>query len=307
MARILYGVGAHAGVVSAIQRALTAAKFDPKGLDGVYGANTAAAVRAFQGACSLAASGTVDDVTWQALMKAPIPGADVRCLELTAAFEGHGYTLAQGNWDGAWLTWGIIGFTLKHGEVQKIILGVEGTSHDLIGKAFGTNAGALIAIMKDSPRNQERWADSVSVSGGRLAEPWRSGFALLGQFPEVQEAQRQLAHTAYFLPAVRTARSLKLKSELGLALCFDIHVQNGSINADAGDEIDSALAAKAPASERSLREIIANAVAENSASRYVQDVRQRKLTIARGSGMVHGAQFVLDNWGLGEFAAPELQ
>ena len=68
-------------------------------------------LRAFQTAKSLPATGKVDDVTWQALMQRPIPGTDLRSLELTAAFEGHGYTLAQGNWDGAWLTWGVIGFT----------------------------------------------------------------------------------------------------------------------------------------------------------------------------------------------------
>jgi peptidoglycan hydrolase-like protein with peptidoglycan-binding domain len=140
MARTLYGLGAHAGIVSDIQRALTAANFDPRGLDGVYGANTAAAVKAFQQAHGLSPTGTVDDLTWQVLMKKAIPGSDVRCLELTAAFEGHGYTLAQGNWDGAWLTWGIIGFTLKHGEVQKIVLAVEHSSPDLIRKAFGSNA-----------------------------------------------------------------------------------------------------------------------------------------------------------------------
>jgi hypothetical protein len=29
--------------------------------------------------------------------------------------------MVAGNFDNAWLTWGIIGFTLKHGEIQKII------------------------------------------------------------------------------------------------------------------------------------------------------------------------------------------
>jgi hypothetical protein len=306
MPRLLYGVGAHTGIVSDIQRALSAANFDPKGVDGMYGGNTAGAVKAFQQTHGLSPTGMVDDVTWQALMKKAIPGSDVRCLELTAAFEGHGYTLAQGNWDGAWLTWGIIGFTLKHGEVQKIVLEIARSSPDLIRKAFGENAEKLIAIMNDRPRNQEQWADSLSASGGRLAEPWRTGFALLGQFPEVQEAQRQFAHTDYFVPAVSTARDLKLGSELGLALCFDIHVQNGSISPSAREDIQTALAAKPPSSERELREIIANAVAENSALRFVEDVRQRKLTIARGSGMVHGARFVLANWGLSEDPAREV-
>lgn len=44
-------------------------------------------------------------------MDADIPAALDRSLQVTAAFEGHGFGMLQGNWDGAWLTWGIIGFT----------------------------------------------------------------------------------------------------------------------------------------------------------------------------------------------------
>jgi hypothetical protein len=303
MSRTLYGLGAHGGVVADIQKALTAQGDDTKGADGLYGKNTALAVQAFQSKNKIPVSATVDDVTWQALMKRPIPGTDVRSLELTAAFEGHGYTLAQGNFDGAWLTWGIIGFTLKHAEVQKILLA---TPAELIEKAFGEHAQALLAVMRDSPRNQESWAESVTVGGGRLAEPWRTGFALLGQFPQVQDLQRQNAHTNYFLPALSTAKGLKLKSELGLALCFDIHVQNGGIKSEARADIERALAAGSPSTERGIREIVANAVANHARTEYVDDVRQRKLTIARGEGKVHGAHLIVENWGLNETPTPEL-
>jgi hypothetical protein len=159
--------------------------------------------------------------------------------------------------------------------------------------------------MRDSQRNQERWANFVS-SGSRLAEPWRSGFALLGQFPQVQEEQRRLAHDDYFVPALKTAQGLNLKAELGLALCFDIHVQNGGIGGQARAELQEVRAAHPPSTEQQLREIIANAVSDSAAERFTEDVKQRKLTIARGQGEVHGARFVLEHWGLGEIPAPEL-
>jgi len=302
MARDLYGAGAYGGTVAEIQRALLAANFDPKGTDGVYGGNTTAAVQAFQAAKALPATGQVDDVTWQALMQRPIPGTDVRSLELTAAFEGHGYTLAQGNWDGAWLTWGVIGFTLQHGEVQKIILNIQASDPPLIAQAFGDKAADLIGIMQASGQDQEQWANSVSA-GSSLVEPWRTGFAALGQFPEVQAEQRRQAHDDYFVPAVNTARKLGLKSELGLALCFDIHVQNGGICSAAQSTIDSA---GAPNTERDLRVTVANAVADSAMQAFSADVRQRKLSIANGEGDVHGEHFVLDNWGLSEAPTPEL-
>lgn len=217
MHRELYDLGAHGSVVTSIQRALCSANFDTKGTDGVYGNNTAAAVSAFQGVNKLPVTGIVDEDTWSELMHAPIPGPDVRSLELTAAFEGHGYSLVQGNWDGAWLTWGIIGFTLKHGEIQKIVLMIQRNEPASIRTAFGDNAEGLLQIMNSSPRQQEAWADSISI-GSRVAEPWQSAFNLLGQFPSVQKQQRRMAYDDYFVPAINTAKTLNLHSELGLAL-----------------------------------------------------------------------------------------
>ena len=302
MPRVVYGPGARGGVVESLQRALTAATFDTKGIDGIYANNTRLAVQAFQNANALPATGIVDDATWQKLMHSPIPSMDVRTLELTAAFEGHGYTLAQGNWDGAWLTWGIIGFTLIHQEVQKIVLEVEATVPALIRTAFGENADKLLAVMRDTPRAQEMWANSIS-SGSRVVEPWLSSFRLLGQFPQVQQIQRQAARNHYFTPALATAQKLRLTSELGLALCFDIHVQNGGVGEDAQSDIDDAVSATPPANEHALRRVIANAVADNAKSAFRTDVRQRKLTIADGVGTVHDAKYVIENWGLTEASA----
>lgn len=200
MPRVVYGPGAHGGVVESLQRELVTAKFDTKGVDGFYGNNTRLAVQAFQNAnAPLGSTGIVDDATWQKLMLSPIPPIDVRTLELTAAFEGHGYTLAQGNWDGAWLTWGIIGFTMIHQEVQKIVLAVETSAPTLIRTAFGDNAGKLLEVMNDTPRNQEQWANSIS-NGSRVVEPWLTGFSSpgtisAGQADPASGRTRSLLHT----------------------------------------------------------------------------------------------------------------
>jgi hypothetical protein len=36
--------------------------------------------------------------------------------------------------------------------------------------------------------------------------------------------------------------------------------------------------------------------------KFREDVRHRKLTVATGSGQVHGGTFVLRNWGLADLA-----
>jgi hypothetical protein len=52
------------------------------------------------------------------VMNQRVPAVFDRSLQLTAAFEGHGFTKLEGNFDGAGLTWGIIGFTWSNNQLQ---------------------------------------------------------------------------------------------------------------------------------------------------------------------------------------------
>jgi len=54
--------------VRAVQTALLDEGFDPQGIDGLYGKNTEKAVKAYQKAKSLCATGIVDEKTWQSLI-----------------------------------------------------------------------------------------------------------------------------------------------------------------------------------------------------------------------------------------------
>jgi hypothetical protein len=227
------------------------------------------------------------------------PSLSQRCLDLTGAFEGHDYTLAVGNFDGAWLTWGIVGFTLKHGALAKILLEAERACPDALRLAFAEHTDEILGVVRAKPNQQQQWADSVTVRGGVLAEPWRTAFRTLGKSVEVQRIQQRVAEADYFQPAVETAKRFRLSSELGVALCFDIHVQNGGINRRA----QSLLGEKRSADALSLRTAIAEAVAKCARPEYRDDVRARKLAIATGRGHVHGADYVLENWGLQEVAS----
>ncbi|HUM05749.1 MAG TPA: peptidoglycan-binding protein [Terriglobales bacterium] len=305
MSRKLFGIGAHGSIVGEIHRALAAAGSSPGRVDEFYGQSTATAVKQLQRSLGLPVTGDVDDDTWTQCMPRPIPSLFERALELTVAFEGHSYTLAVGDFDGAWLTWGIVGFTMKSGKVQEIISRCNQSHPELIMQAFGENGGKLLEVMEGPGKQQKAWASSVSING-RLSPPWRQQFQSFGGFPEVRALQRQLAHDEYFVTCLRTARRFNLQSELGIALCFDIHVQNGSINSAAGALIRSRLAGKPGPAERKLRETIANAVADSAKPAFREDVRSRKMAIATGRGYVHGADYDLSNWGLGEIPAGDM-
>lgn len=303
MVRKLYGRGAHGAAVQMVQQALRTAGFDPGGVDGWFGGKTEQAVLGFQAARRLAATGSVDSATWTALVEEPIPSLFQRSLELTAAFEGHDYWLAMGNYDGAWLTWGVIGFTLKSGSLAEVVLNVEERHAGLVKEAFDAYGEELLAMMEASLSRQRKWAQELTVARGLLAREWRLRFERFGRMAEVQEEQRRVARERYWQPATRTAERVGLQSELGLALCFDVHVQNGGVKRKAEKEIGEWRGTRSRVEELKLRELVGRKVAESARKRYRADVLTRKLTIARGRGRVHGTEYALENWGLGEYEA----
>jgi hypothetical protein len=304
MARVYFAKGSRGDLIRNLQKGLTAGGFDTKGTDGIYGGDTQAAVESFQKANQLDSAGGVDDATWVKATGTAIPGIRDRSLQLTSTFESHGFTLAQGNFDGAGITWGIIGFTLKHGELSKIVLDVFTRHPELVEQAFSDNTDVLLQKMQATLAEQLAWADSISLgtSKAKLAEPWLSSFRRFGEMPEVQAVQLAMADKDYFQPALVTAGQFALTTELGLALAFDIHVQDGGIKQSARDQIAEEREEHSINNERDLRIIIANAVADNASDAFREDVRSRKLTIATGAGSVHGLTFLLRNWGLDEFA-----
>lgn len=273
-----------------------------KFVDGDFGRKTEAALRGLQAARGLAQTGAVDDPTWQGLTADPIPTLFERCLGLTADFEGHGFGLAKGNFDGAGLTWGIIGFTLSSGEIQELLSQAEQTATGTLERVMGDLADEWLEISSKPRSAQLDWADALSIGPGKQGLPpeWKDAFAKLGEEPIVKRLQLDKAYQDYFVPAATTARRVKLSSELGMSLCFDLHVQNGASRVKAVAEIE---AGPPSATELAQREALANLTADKSAASWREDVRSRKLAIARGKGTVHGRAYTLASWGLAEVPA----
>src|SRR5262245_55043211 len=227
------GRGSFGDLVAKLQAALAKLGYYAGVLDGDYGGGTERAVQNFQADKKLKKTGAADEKTWTLATGLPWPNLFDRCLQVTARFEGHGYTTLAGNFDGAGLTWGIIGFTLKHGEIQAIVREVEGKAPAILTESFGAQLPELLQRMR-APINTElfQWCDSISLGQNKYAvqEPWRSNFAAFGKHEIVRDIQRQRARTKYFEPSLITMKRVQTKnelaSELGIALCFDIHVQN---------------------------------------------------------------------------------
>jgi Putative peptidoglycan binding domain len=267
--------------------------------DGVYGGDTQSALRDWQTTNQVEVTGAVDVDTWEGVMNQPVPAVFDRALQLTAAFEGHGFTKLEGNFDGAGLTWGIIGFTWSNNQLQGLLRTIRSEAPTVYADSFGPLAGRLDQLLAAALPVQMAFANEITLSPGGAAVrgDWKEAFARLGLAPEVQDIQMRAIKPAWDTASEYFQR-YGLTSELSMALCFDIAVQIG-VKPPADAAIREAM--EANPTEKELRETIANAVAETAKAAYVEDVRTRKLTFVRGQGEVHGDSYRLDLWGLGEF------
>jgi hypothetical protein len=292
-------------LIKRIQQTLKAGGFYNDTTDGIYGNNSELAIQKFQQERQLPPTGKVDDQTWQSLMSSPAPDLKQRCLQVTADFEGTGFTKAVGNFDGAGITWGIIGFTLSNGELGALLKEIETAQHDVFVSAFGEQRHGKILDVIDQPKaKQMAFANSISVGSKKMKilDEWDQSFIKLGSDPAVQEIQLQRTKK-YFDIAERDVGRFNVKNELGLALCFDTAVQNGGIDQTEATRIRKKVEQTPPATQQDLRLIITNVVAENSNPEFIEDVRKRKLSFATGKGTVHGSKYDVKTWGLDEFPA----
>ena len=291
-------------VVKKMQTRLTQLGCDTSGLDGIYGRATENAVREFQKKQGMPERGAVTEAVWEALFPGePSPTIKDRCLQLTADFEGHGFGKAVGDFDNAGLTWGIIGFTLRNGEVQAILDEVLRNHAHCIDKAFGGLAAALREMLVADRQRQMDWARSISLGTQRykIVSDWAAAFEALGDFPEVQALQMQRVER-YWAIAVRDFEMFELKTERGMALCFDVAVQNGGVDATERDDVAWEEDKKPGLAERDRLVLIGTVVADHSLAKWREAVRRRKLAIATGEGMVNGSGYALRGWGIEDMA-----
>lgn len=283
--------GARGALVQQVQAALGI------GADGIFGAATEDAVRAAQEQRGLPATGGVDEATWTAVIGEPFPVLFERCLSLTAAFEGHGYTFAAGNFDGAGITWGIIGFNLKSGSLAKVLGVIPAVDVDA---ALGSLAPTLRFVLTQPRADQVRWADSISTGAdkGRLQIPWSAAFARLSDLPSARTAQRAVAAESYWIPSqsLLNRSAPFLTSPRAHALFFDAHVQQGGVRESAAQAAMTEWQRTGNEDEALLA--LADTQACVAPARWREDVRSRRRCVATRAGTVHGRSYDLRAWGL---------
>jgi hypothetical protein len=309
----VYYLGSHGGEVKQIQQALKERALYGGPLDGDFGGGTHAAVVAFQRKNNLVADGRVGAKTWEALFgkATPIPEPALvdedlarRCLALTGAFEtGTGvpdcFCGLSGDFDGQGISFGVLQWNFGQKSLQPLLQEMV-TQHAPVARAiFGEHLDALAQALDADDDELMTFARSVQHPVKHtIYEPWRGFARALGRTPEFQQIQVRHA-SGMFQRALAMCREYDLWSERAVALMFDIVTQNGSIKPVTKAQIRAdinMLPSALSTQDREVRilESVANRRAEAANARWIDDVRRRKLCIARGEGVVHGIPYHLE-------------
>jgi Putative peptidoglycan binding domain len=283
-------------ILQRIQRRLNEVRFDAGVVDGVWGNQTMSALKAWQLSKGLAQTGMVDEQTWDGLMAMPPPDILERSLQLTADWEGTGYGGTNGNFDEQGITWGLLGFTWAHGELQTILNEIRTDHPAVFSTAFGGLEREMIRILGRPRSDQMAFASEISIQGGEKIRPeWAACFKALGDTVEVQQIENRIAKDKYWQAALNLIDEFDLKSDRAMALCFDIVVQ-----ITVTDQIKAEVHERADGKPENVKmKALAGIVADHAKREYQNDVLTRKMTFVDGQGAVHGDKYDIGCWGIG--------
>ncbi|GAO37743.1 peptidoglycan-binding protein [Sulfuricella sp. T08] len=306
-----YRIGSSGEEVRQIQVRLQALGLYRGPIDGAFGGGSEVAVKAFQQNTGLEVDGDVGPITWKTLFNAKIPAPsllskplDYRCLALTGAFETNSgfpdcFAGLSGDFDGQGISFGVCQWNFGQGSLQPLLKDMIVQHPDIVRSIFREQHDVLATVLNAGKRELMSFAASIQHPVRHtINEPWCGMFKSLARTQECQAIQQKYAATLY-QSALSLCSDFGLWSQRAAALMFDIKVQNGSIRDLTKARILADFASLAPDLPRTTLEvekmkIVANRRAEAANSRWVEDVRSRKLCIAKGEGIVHGIRYNLE-------------
>lgn len=300
--------GASGDDVVQIQKVLQKAGFYAGDVDGLFGDGTETSVKNFQSQAGLTVDGIVGPDTWARLFPetaSTLKADDLsrRCLALTGSFETSRlapdcFAAVTGNFDGQGMSFGALQWNFGQETLQPLFQEMLDSHPELSKQIFGKDLEQLQRAIKGGKQSSLLFAASIQDQTKKtITASWKNKFRTLGLTPEFQSIETKGA-AAYYGRAVQLFKDYNLWSVRGLALMFDIAVQNGSISAQVRnfilDDVGK-LDRNSSDEEREVAKmrIIAQRRAEAANPNFIEDVRRRKLCIAEGKGVVHGITYDL--------------
>lgn len=214
-----------------------------------------------------------------------------KAIKITASFEGSGYANIAGNFDDQGLSIGILQWNIGQGTLQPLLSSFLNNHKSLAQNIFGDHYAALVKAMQGNKNEQMTWAKSINDSRNKIKSDWKEQLVAMCNTKEFQAIQNKAMDT-YIQKAYSLANTFNLTTERGLALVFDIAVQNGGFKQEQINAIKQKIK-KGNLNEAEALKIIAQAAVDKSKQKYQNDVKSRKFTIVNGTGTVHGKSYNL--------------
>jgi hypothetical protein len=304
-----YKIGSKGDEVRKIQERLKAFGYYSRSIDGAFGRETEAGVKAFQSAKKITVDGIVGPETWKALFEEIHEPSilreslDYKSLALAGCFETgrifpECFAGLAGDFDEQGMSLGVLQWNLGQDTLQPLLKDMIEEHPGIMREIFQGYYLMLTEALNSNKNNLMAFARSIQHPVQHfLYEPWKGMFKALGRTEEFQRIQVKYAG-ALFKSAVRLCSEYGLWSERAVALMFDIKVQNGNISKVVKTRILSDFEALSKDLARGELEVqkmrvVANRRAEAANPKWVEDVRIRKLCCANGSGIVYGISYDL--------------
>jgi hypothetical protein len=247
-----------------------------------------------------------------------LPGfspAEEKALRITTTFETGrplNFSGLTGNFDGQGVSLGLLQWNFGTGSLQPLLRRFATESSARFDEIFGPDAARFRELLQPHRTRAEQmdFARSINDAHNQIVEPWHIRFNRVTEDPGFRQIQLNAVRPRMDA-AERDARRLGLTTERGLSMMFDNVTQNGP----SWLEVHIGRTATAPGTTRATMlqertnrrrtelgrnltdrerlEMIANLVADTSSPRWKEDVRQRRMTIVNGTGIVHGTHFDL--------------
>jgi hypothetical protein len=254
------GAGGDAETVGFIQDLLIGHDF--RGLPGILGAgrgtfgpHSTDAVRQFQEARNLPATGTVDGRTLETLARTPwarpfaccgyltlVLDLDftglARLVSLTSQFEGAGrFTALNRNTDRAGLSFGLIQWAQKPSRLNELLRAFQAAQPAAFVRILGAGSEADARGLIDHTARPRGGTDddgrAVDPRFDLIAPPWDARFIAAGNDPDLQRVQIDTAIAAFKNSIARVnAFAPRIQSERGIAFMLDLANQHGDGGAE---------------------------------------------------------------------------
>jgi len=230
---------------------------------------------------------------------------EARVLALTASFEtGKGFPecfgVVTGDFDQMGLSFGALQWNLATGSLQPLWRRMRDEHEDLLRRILGSRFDEFRRMLDAPKAEQLQWARQLQRTTVRnnhtrwdFVSPWRQLLGELGASDEMIALQIEAASNRYAV-ALEACREWQLTTQRGVALMFDINVQNGKVDKAGAGALIRADYAQLPADladdqlQLARMQIVARRRSEVAAPQWRTDVLLRKMTIANGVGSVHG-------------------